>query len=79
MRAFLPFNPPLYSYPCFAVPQACFEQRSPAEHPLASMKHWSYEIMTSHVSSEKVGRCLLHTLYLGLPHVGLHQRVPLIH
>lgn len=69
-RLSLLFTLRFVSHWCFAVSQACFEQQSPAVHPLVSMKHWSCETMTSHVSLEKVGRCLLCTLSLGLPERG---------
>jgi len=66
-RAFPPFHPLLVSHPCFAVPQACFEQRSPVARPLVSTKRWSCETTTSRVSSEKVGGCLPCTPSPGLP------------
>ncbi|XP_075366809.1 gamma-enolase isoform X1 [Mycteria americana] len=51
-RSWTPVGTPPLRWTCTHT-KACFEQRSPAAHPLVSMKHWSCETMTSRVSLEK--------------------------
>nr|XP_047907528.1 gamma-enolase isoform X1 [Anser cygnoides] len=51
-KSWIPVGTPLLRWTCTHT-KACFEQRSPAVHPLVSTKHWSYEITTSPVSLEK--------------------------
>ncbi|XP_072735812.1 gamma-enolase isoform X1 [Ciconia boyciana] len=51
-RSWTPVGTPPLRWTCTHT-KACFEQRSPAVHPLVSTKHWSCETMTSRVSLEK--------------------------